>query len=153
MQATYEDANLILRLYEIRREETLRKAREWFFVNYKIANAQEAMTKYAMGSQENTYARMVISYWDMACSFVTAGVLNPDLFFQSNGECLIVWEKVRGFVGDLRAMTKNPQMWGNLEKVGNDYIKFIESRGPEAYTAFQGMLKMIDETLSKTAKP
>ena len=152
MQATYDDANLILRLYELRRDETLRKAREWFVANYRVANAQEAMTKYPMGTQENTYARMVISYWDMACSFVTAGVLNAELFFQSSGECLIVWEKIRGFVDDFRARMKNPQAWSNLEKVGNDYIKFIESRGPEAYTAFQGMLKMIDENLAKSAK-
>jgi hypothetical protein len=99
------------------------------------------MEKYPPGSQESAYTRMVISYWDMAASFVTAGVLNQELFFQSNGEMLVVWEKVRQLVGGLRQMVKNPQAWANLEKVGNAYIKHMESQSPEAYSTFQGMLK------------
>ncbi len=153
MQATYDDANLILKLYELRRDETLRKARDWFVANYKVANVEEMMTKYPFGSQENTYARMVISYWDMACSFVASGVLNQELFFQSSGECLIAWEKIRGVCESFRQMTKNPHAWANLEKVGNDYIKFVQSRGPEAYAAFQAMLNTIGENAAKAAKP
>jgi hypothetical protein len=142
MQATYDDANLILKLYELRREETLRKARAWF-QNFTVASFEEMMQKYPPGGQENTYARMVIGYWDMAASFVTAGVLNQELFFQSNGEMLVVWEKIRPMIDGLRQMSKNPKSWANLETVGNAYIKHMESQGPEAYAAFQGMLKMM----------
>jgi len=141
MQATYEDANLILRLYELRREEVLRKARSWFTANFNVTSVEELMQKYPFNSQENVNVRMVISYWDMAASFIVAGVLNQDLFFESNGELLVVWEKVRGVVEAFRQVTKNPKMWHNLETVGNAYIKSIESRGPEAYAAFQAMLK------------
>jgi hypothetical protein len=143
MQATYDDANLILRLYELRREETLRKARAWFVSNFDVGSAEEMMQKYPFGSQENTNFRMVISYWDMAASFVVAGILNQDLFFQSSGELLIVWEKVRGLVPAFRQFVKNPQAWGNLESVGNAYVKHVESRGPEAYAAFQAMVKTV----------
>jgi hypothetical protein len=143
MQATYDDANLILKLYELRREETLRKARSWFVANFNVTSPEEMMQKHPPGSQENTNSRMVISYWDMAASFVTAGVLNQELFFQSNGELLVVWEKVRPLIDAFRQMTKNPHAWGNLETVGNAYIKHVESRGPEAYAAFQAMLKTI----------
>ena len=79
MQATYEDANLILKLYELRRDEALRKARAWFVNQFKVTTAEEMIQKYPFGSQENTNIRMVIGYWDMACSFITAGVLNQDL--------------------------------------------------------------------------
>src|SRR5262245_37054734 len=93
-QATYDDANLCLRLYELRREETMRKARSWFFTF--SANSGEELQKAApMGSQENAYFRMVTSYWDMAASFVTTGVLNEELFLQTNGEILFIWEKIR----------------------------------------------------------
>jgi hypothetical protein len=136
MQATYEDANLILKLYELRREEKLRQARSWFYANFNAASPEEMMQKYPPSSQESAYTRMVISYWDMACSFVTSGVLNQELLFQSAGEMLIVWEKVRPLVEGMRKMTGNPNAWANLEKVGTAYIKHI---GPEAYAGFQAM--------------
>ncbi len=150
MQATYEDANLILKLYELRREEELRKARSWFMANFNPTSAEEMMQKYAFGSQENTNVRMVMSYWDMACSFVTAGVLNQDLFFQSNGEMLIVWEKARRVIDGFRNVTRNPKAWSNLETVGNAYIEFVKSRGPEAYEGFQGMLAGIAAAAGKS---
>jgi hypothetical protein len=141
-----------LKLYELRREETLRKARAWFAPNFNATNAQEMMQKYPPGSQESTNLRMVVSYWDMAASFVTAGVLNQDLFFQSGGELLVVWEKIRPMIDGMRQMTKNPHAWSNLETVGNAFIKFVEARGPESYAAFQAMLKTISDNAA-AAKP
>jgi hypothetical protein len=152
MQATYDDANLILKLYELRREETLRKARAWFGPNFNAASPEEMMQKYPPGSQENAYARMVVSYWDMAASFVTAGVLNQELFFQSGGELLVVWEKIRPLLDGFRNMTKNPHAWSNLETVGNAFIKSVEARGPEAYAAFQAMLKTISDNAAAAAQ-
>jgi hypothetical protein len=143
MQATYDDANLILKLYELRREETLRKARAWFGPNFNPTSPEDMWQKYPPGSPEGVYIRMVISYWDMAASFVTSGVLNQELFFQSSGELLVVWEKLRPLIDSVRQMTKNPKSWANLETVGNAFIKHMESQGPEAYASFQGMLKMM----------
>jgi L-rhamnose mutarotase len=140
-QATYDDANLILRLYELRREEKLRKAREWFAANFHAASMEDVQRIAPMGSQENAYFRMVVSYWEMAASLVTAGVLNQDLFFQTNGELLFVWERVRDLVSASRAMFKNPNAWRNLETVGNAFIKLMEANGPEAYPAFQAMVR------------
>src|SRR5205085_8174843 len=107
--ATYDDANLILRLYELRREEKLRQARDWFGMNFRATTMEEATQAIPMGSPENAYFRMVVSYWEMAASFVTAGVLNQELFFESNGELLGVWERVRSILPGFRAMTKNPE--------------------------------------------
>ena len=140
MQATYEDANLILKLYELRRDETLRKARAWFGQQFKATTAEEMIQKYPMGSQESTNIRMVIGYWDMACSLVTAGVLNQELFFESNGEMLVVWEKLRSLIPGFRQFTGNPKSLSNLEKVGAAFIEHMKSQGPKAYEAFQAML-------------
>jgi hypothetical protein len=143
MKATYDDASLILRLYELRRDEALRKARSWFVGAFNAASAEEMMQKYPFGSEENTNTRMVLSYWDMACSFIVSGVLNQELFFESAGEMMIVWEKVRPLIEGFRKITGNPKSWGNLETVGTAYVEFMKSRGPGAYEGFQQMIARI----------
>ncbi len=92
--ATYEDARLILRLYDLRREERLRKAREWFAYRF-FPDSFEDVRRIALATgEENAFFRMVTSYWDMAASFVTHGVLNAELFLTSAGEMLSVWAKM-----------------------------------------------------------
>jgi len=140
-QATYDDANLILRLYELRREEKLRQAREWFAANCVASTLEELQRIAPSGSRENAYVRMVTSYWEMAASLVTSGVLNQELFFQSNGELLFVWERIRLVVPAFREFNKNPHAYHNLEKVANLYIGWMEANGPEAYSAFQRMVR------------
>jgi len=119
----------------------MRTARQWFAANYHPATIEEGMKIAPPGSQENAYARMVCSYWEMACSFVTSGVLNQELFFQSSGEMLGVWERMRGLLPAMREMSKNPAMFRNIETVGNAYAKWLENNGPEAYAMFQTMMK------------
>lgn len=133
-QATYDDANLCLRLYELRREETMRKARQWF----ATFSAKTPADLPAPGTPENAYLRMVTSYWDMAATFVTSGVLNEDLFMQTNGELTFVWEKVRELVPQVRVQNKNPNYLKNLETVGNAAIKRMPA---EAYQQFSSMIK------------
>jgi hypothetical protein len=140
-QATHEDANLILRLYELRREPKLREARDWFGLNFSPSSFEEWQKQAPPGSKENTYARMVGGYWEMACSLVTAGTINQELFFQSNGEMLFVWERVRNLVPEMRTMMKNPQIYHNLETVANQYINYLNKQSPEFYPAFQAMVK------------
>ena len=136
-QSTYDDANLILRLYELRREETMRKARAWFF-GYNPNTLQDAEKAAPMGSQENAYVRMVTSYWDMAASFVTKGVLNEELFLDTQGEALVVWEKVRAIVPAMRQAYSMPNYLANLETVANAAIKRM---GPEAYQTFSARIR------------
>ncbi len=140
-QATYDDANLIMRLYELRREEKLRQARDWFTQHFHPANMDELQRIAPPGSKENAYVRMVISYWEMAASFITSGVLNQQLFFESNGEMLVAWERLRDLVPDVRQTMKNPHAFHSLEVVGNAYAKWMQSHGPEAYPAFLSMVK------------
>jgi hypothetical protein len=141
IQSTYDDANLILRLYELRREEKLRQARAWFSANFAPTSMEEMQSLTPAGSQENAYLRMVGSYWEMVASFVTSGVLNQELFFQSGGEMLFVWERVRELVPQMRAASKNPHAYHNLEIVGNAFIKWMQGNGPEAYPSFQAMVR------------
>ncbi len=102
-----------------------------------------------MGSQENAYFRMVVSYWDMAASFVTSGVLNQDLFFQSSGELGFVWERVRQLIGPFRDFTKNPDSWKHLETVGNAFLQYLQGKGPETYAGFQAMVRGANAAAAK----
>ena len=92
---TYDDASLILRLCGLRREERMRQARAWFTAKCKVKSYEELIQLAPGGSEENASVRMVTSCWDLVASFMTSGVLNKELFFQSGRELLLVWERVR----------------------------------------------------------
>src|SRR6185369_13478094 len=133
--ANYEDAELVLRLYDLRREERLRTARAWFMGNFSARSVAEAMEKYPPGSDHNAYYRMVGTYWDMAASFVVRGILHEELFFESNGEMIMVWEKLKDFIQDLRTVRKNPTLYRNLERGAAKYLAWLDREAPEAYDA------------------
>lgn len=134
MQPTYDDANLILRLYEMRREATMRDARSWFASSCKPQSFEELMKEIAApGTLHNAYYRQVTSYWEMVAGFITSGVLNKELFFGSGMELLFVWARISKIVPAARQAFNNPKMLRNTEAVANDYIAFI---GQDTYDAF-----------------
>ena len=139
--ATYDDVNLILRLYKLRREEKLRKAREWFASFFKVRTLDELNALCPPGSDENAYFRMVVSYWEMVASFITSEVLNQELFFQSGREMLFVWERICGLVPHVREMAKDPAQFQNLEKVALSYIQWMKSNSVDSYSAFSARVR------------
>jgi hypothetical protein len=135
-QATYDDVNLILRLYDMRREETMRKARGWFTKNFRPQTIDEMWKLVPVGSEENAFYRQVTSYWDMVASFIVNGVLLEDLFFESNRELLLVWVRVRPILPALREANTDPYALHNLEKVALRYIEWMNNRAPGSFEAF-----------------
>lgn len=140
IQPTYDDVNLILRLYELRREERMRRARAWF-PKYKAGSMDEHMKAYPPGSEEDASFRMVTTYWDMVASFVNAGVLNQDLFLESGMEVLFIWEKIRDMVPSWRAAAKNPTMLANLERLAQAAIERMNRANKEAYPVFSARVR------------
>src|ERR1700722_3819781 len=137
-KATYDDVNLILKLYEIRREDKMRAARSWFVGNFKCKTMAEFGELCPPGSDANAMVRQVTSYWDMAASFITAGVLNDELFFQSNRELLLVWLRGEPIAADVRAAFKDPNYMKSLETVAKSYGEFLNrTSSPETYQAFK----------------
>jgi hypothetical protein len=141
MQATYEDVNLILRLYDLRREPRMREARKWITARFNAETMEEFNQLCPPGSEENASFRMVTTYYEMVSSFVTSGVLNEDLLFQSGGELLLVWERLRPLLAEMRAANKNPAQYRNLEIVGNHAVAHWKRLGPEAYEAFAARIR------------
>jgi hypothetical protein len=132
-KATYDDVNLILRLYDIRREEKLRTARNWFVTSFKPKTVEEMFAIAGPGTDGNASFRQAVSYWDMVAGFVTSGVLNEDLFFQSHRELLLFWLRLKPVVEAARKANKDPNAWKNLETVADAYAKYM---GPETFAAF-----------------
>ena len=141
LRPTYDDANLIVRLYELRREERLRKARAWFTGQFKVKSWDELQQLAPPGTDENASYRMVVTYWDMVASFITSGVLHKELFFQSGREMLLVWERMRDLLPEIRQRQKDPLLWSHLETVGNEFAAYFKARSGEGYDAFVARIK------------
>ena len=114
MSKKHRDADLILKLYELRREKTMREARNWFF-QFNPQNGDDFVE--VLTSDKSGLYRMVISYWDMACSFVNHGAIDAEMFNDANGEHLFVYAKLEPFLPALREQMGNPNFLSHLEKV------------------------------------
>jgi len=110
----HEDADLILKLYDLRREAVMREARNWLFT-FNPTGIQDVME--VMMGEHSGHFRMVVSYWDMACAMVVNGAIDEELFNQTNGEHIFVYMKVQPVLQDIRAMFENPEFLKNLETV------------------------------------
>ena len=110
-----ESADLILKLYDLRREETMRKARNWVFT-YNPTSAEDYMQT-MMDPEVGAYLRMVTSYWDMAASFVNHGAIDAEMFNDTQGEHMIVFAKIEPFLTELRELFQEPKAFYHLEKV------------------------------------
>jgi len=134
---TAADAHLILELYDLRREPEMRKARNWWVMEFFPRNADDFLkVSSAMGTQENAWLRQVGGYWGIVASFVLQGVLNEDLFLQPgfSGELFLIYAKIHPFVKELREKLGDPEAFLNLEKAvtrtkwGRNRLQFMIKR-------------------------
>lgn len=138
--ATPQDADLIIKLYDLRREKTMRKARYFFVYEFHPQGADDVKALFAdrKHPEYNAYYRQMTSYWDMAAAMVNHGAIDRDLFFDTNGEFFAVWAKVGDFIEDLRGFF-GPQYLVNLERMiathpnGEQRIQMMKER-------FKGMV-------------
>jgi hypothetical protein len=136
-QATHHDAELILKLYDLRREAVMRQARD-FYATFSPSSFEELMAVVgAFGSKENAYVRQVLGYWEMAASLIVHGTLNAELAQDTLGEMNFVYAKVQPFLKQMRETMKSPEFLQNLEKVvegtpeGRERLKRMQERMAE----------------------
>ncbi len=113
MSTKAESAELILKLYELRREAVMREARQWF-AGFNPQSAQEVAD--TLAGKNSVYFRMVTSYWDMAATFVNQGAIDELMFNEANAEHVFVFAKIEPLLEELRAQF-GPQVVPNLEKL------------------------------------
>lgn len=137
INASAKDAELLLKLYELRREPELRKARNWWLWEFSPRNAEDFLkVAFAAGTQENNWLRQGASYWGMAAAFVVQGVLDEDLFLRPacSGEMFLILAKVYPFLEELREKLGDPEVFRDVEKVatntkwGQQRLKFVLKR-------------------------
>src|SRR5262245_56582538 len=100
---TADDAQLLMRLYEIRRDPELRQARKWFLTQFKAKDWSEIKANYLSHQDEDRWFRMTTSYWEMVGSIVNREVLHPELFFDHTGEDIVTWERCKPWIAGGRA--------------------------------------------------
>ena len=115
MPTPYESARLNLQLFELRREPVLREARAWFLADFTPMDFAE-LVRVASG-ERNASFRMVLGYWDMAASLVTGGAIDGDAFRAAHSEVFLTFAKVSPFLGELRAVTGEPDFCRHVEAV------------------------------------
>ncbi len=113
MSSPYESATLIIRLYELRRDPTMREARNWFARSFNPMSIDEVMQ--AVTGPTSAQFRMVTSYWDMASAFVLHGAIDEAMFNAANGEQHVVFAKIEPFIAEYRSRMGNPAYLNSLE--------------------------------------
>lgn len=140
-----QDADLVLKLYDLRREATMREARNWFFT-FNPTSVQDYMD--TMFSEHSGHLRMVVSYWEMACSLVNNGAIDEQMFNDANGEHLFVFAKIEPILENLRKAINAPEAFKHFEKVVRN-VPDSEAK----LTAIRERIKMIqavmDEKMAK----
>ena len=106
MSGKQEDANLILRLYEIRREESMRKARVWFTTDFNPESVEDIL--HTLVGPHSADFRMVASYWDMAAAFVNHGAIDEEMFNDINTEHVAIYARLQPFLKELKALPGVP---------------------------------------------
>jgi len=140
-----ESAELILKLYELRREPTMREARNWIltFFPESAADVMQAM----ISPDTSAYYRMVVSYWDMAASLVNHGAIDEEMFADSHGEHIMVFSKIEPFLAELRETMGSPKMLASLEKL---IMKMPDAK--EMLVGRREMMKRMVEARREMAK-
>ena len=115
MATPYESADLILRLYDLRREAKMREARDWYTLQFHPSSAQDV--KDVVHSELGVNVRMVLGYWETAASLVVHDAISPEMFHDTGGEALGVFCKVEHLLNDLRELVGTPDYLKNLRKV------------------------------------
>jgi hypothetical protein len=140
---THEQANLMLKLYELRREPRLREARAWFVTNFHPTSIEDVAKNFPPGSVENTHVRMTLSYWDMVASIVNRGLINEEFFFETSGEQWLVWDRIRPIAEAWRGAFKNPRLFTNLEQHCKRLEAWREKNAPGSTALMRQMMEQM----------
>lgn len=133
-RATAQDAQLIMQLYDLRREPVMRAARKFMVSEFWPLTYDEfkaVLTGY--GTDHNAYLRQALTYWDMAAAMVLSGAIHEDLFFATNGEPYFLWAKFGEYMPQARNDFANPELGLHLEKLaqrpqGQRRVKGLQAR-------------------------
>ena len=141
----HDDAELILKLYDLRREAVMREARNWFFT-FNPTSVQDIIET-LLGEHSGHY-RMVISYWDMAAAMVNNGAIDEQLFTETNGEHIFVYSKIAHLIPEIRELFGSQEFLRNLETL----VKRIPEHEEKIGAMRERMKKFAEMRAERAAK-
>jgi hypothetical protein len=133
--ASSADAEIILKLYELRTETVMREARSWITGEFWPNSAEDFFAvQNDNGSQKSAWLRQVVTYWEMAASLVLHGALSADLFVDCNAEPFFILAKLTPFLPEIHA--KSPTYFSKT-------LKLVEI-SQSAAARYEGMQKNVE---------
>ena len=121
----------ILKLYELRRDEQMRAARQWYFSEFAPRSAMDIIGLFRSGERPSANYRMITSYWDTAASLVLNGGIDQKMFLDANTEHVFIYAKIAEFLPEIRELFREPDYLINLENLVRrlpDFETKMESR-------------------------
>jgi hypothetical protein len=138
---TYEQGQLHLQVYDLRREERLRQARDWFSANFKARTLDEIQRLAPSGTEKSAFVGMVFGYWEQACTLLNYGLLHEGLFFETSGEFFGVYEQIKNVLPEFREKMGDKYMMSNLEKAAKRYEAWSNKRSPGSIEKMREFMK------------
>lgn len=142
-EVSIEQVNLLLKLYDMRREPKLREARDWFAKNFHPKTIEDVMKICPPGSEGNAFMRQVLSYWEMVTSIANRGVIDSDFFFENTGEQWAAFEQVKPVLAAWRQLFSSPKFLANLEQNCANLEAWRERRNPGSNAAIRKMMEQM----------
>ncbi len=142
-QPTYDDANLALRLYEMRRETVMRKSRNDIALQFWPGSFEDVTAVLEWSHPINAAFRQVASYWEMVYGMAKNGIVHPEYLMESSGEGLMLYAKVFPFMDQLRR-DFSPTVFQNAEWVVQN-----TTTGRAIFERFQARLEKLRQAAEK----
>jgi len=144
-KATAQDAQVLIQLYDLRREATMRKARDFVIGQFWPSSYKEfESVMNSFGTEQNAYCRQVLTYWDMAAAMVLEGALHEGLFFKSNGELHFLFAKFGHYLAQMRKESGNNEFLMSFEK--------LATKSPEAKARVKRIQEMLKTRFGTAAQ-
>jgi hypothetical protein len=147
---THADAELLLRLYDVRREPELRRARKWFLTDFQASTWAEIKARYLSHDDSDRWFRMTTSYWEMVGTLLDQGVLHPEMFFDHTGEDIVTWARCKPWIVDARADIRPTYLY-RFEQMVDAHLAF-RAKSVEAFQAAAARRAARGTARRKTAK-
>jgi hypothetical protein len=148
-EVSIEQVNLLLKLYDMRREPKLREARDWFAKSFHPKTLEDVMKICPPGSEGNAFMRQVLSYWEMVASIANRGIIEEDFFFETTGEQWAAFEQVKPVLAAWREMFSSPKFLSNLEENCTKLEAWRERRNPGSNAAIRRVMEQMRSAMQQ----
>lgn len=138
----HHDAELVLRLYDLRREGVMRESRAALTRGFLPRSVDDVMAIYQSDHPLNAAWRQVTSYWEMAYSLAKYGIVHPDFLMESGGEGLFFFARVSPFIAEFREKSGNTRAFANTE--------WMLENSAIARAAFERQRKRVEQMLASS---